>query len=153
MVLMISCLLLTGCGILKGEVVTVNPLPDTTMENLTDAILSVSLEKGDAYVDDTGKMQMDLQIYSLLYPSDVPNHKWRPDIPAFPGCCFGSEHIPSSGSYSPGSGPFPCHSATTLRCPRAPGNGRALPARRCPASISLSPWPGYRRNTLPPARN
>ena len=42
MVLMISCLLLTGCGILKGEVVTVNPLPDTTMENLTDAILSVS---------------------------------------------------------------------------------------------------------------
>ena len=65
MVLMISCLLLTGCGILKGEVVTVNPLPDTTMENLTDAILSVSLEKGDAYVDDTGKMQMDLQIYNF----------------------------------------------------------------------------------------
>ena len=65
LVLMISCLLLTGCGILKGEVVTVNPLPDTTMENLTDAILSVSLEEGDAYVDDTGKMQMDLQIYSF----------------------------------------------------------------------------------------
>ena len=65
LVLMISCLLLTGCGILKGEVVTVNPLPDTTMENLADAILSVSLEKGDAYVDDTGKMQMDLQIYSF----------------------------------------------------------------------------------------
>lgn len=63
--LMIACLLLTGCGILKGEVVTVNPLPDTTMENLADAILSVSLEKGDAYVDDTGKMQMDLQIYSF----------------------------------------------------------------------------------------
>ena len=43
---------------------TVYPLPDTTMENLTDAILSVSLEEGDAYVDDTGKMQMDLKIYS-----------------------------------------------------------------------------------------
>ena len=40
------------------------PLPDTTMENLTDAILSVSLAEGDAYVDDTGKMQMALKIYS-----------------------------------------------------------------------------------------
>ena len=40
------------------------PLPDTTMENLTDAILAVSLEEGGAYVDDTGKMQMDLKIYS-----------------------------------------------------------------------------------------
>ena len=43
---------------------TVQPLPDTTMDNLTDAILSVSLEEGGAYVDDTGKMQMDLKIYS-----------------------------------------------------------------------------------------
>ena len=34
------------------------------MENLTDAILSVSLEEGDAYVDDTGKMQMDVKIYT-----------------------------------------------------------------------------------------
>lgn len=40
------------------------PLPDTTMENLTDAILSISLAEGDAYVDDTGKMQMDLKVYS-----------------------------------------------------------------------------------------
>ena len=40
------------------------PLPDMTMENLTDSILSVSLAEGDAYVDDTGKMQMDLKIYS-----------------------------------------------------------------------------------------
>ena len=43
---------------------TISPLPDTTMENLTDAILSVSLEEGGAYVDDTGKMQMDLKIYT-----------------------------------------------------------------------------------------
>ena len=43
---------------------TVKPLPDTTMDNLTDGIFSVSLEKGDAYVDDTGKMQMELKIYS-----------------------------------------------------------------------------------------
>ena len=42
----------------------INPLPDTTMENLTDAILSVSLDEGNAYVDDHGRMQMDLTIYS-----------------------------------------------------------------------------------------
>lgn len=40
------------------------PLPDTTMENLTDAILAVSLEEGGAYVDDEGVMQMNLKIYS-----------------------------------------------------------------------------------------
>ena len=43
---------------------TVYSLPDTTMENLTDAILSVSLAEGDAYVDDTGKMQMKVKIYT-----------------------------------------------------------------------------------------
>ena len=43
---------------------TIYPLSDTTMENLSDAILSVSLEEGDAYVDDTGIMQMDVKIYS-----------------------------------------------------------------------------------------
>ena len=46
------------------EAAVINPLPDTTMDNLTDAILSVSLEKGDAYVDDEGKLQMDVKIYS-----------------------------------------------------------------------------------------
>ena len=40
------------------------PLPDTTMDNLSDAIVAVSLEADDAYVDDTGAMQMDLKIYS-----------------------------------------------------------------------------------------
>lgn len=93
MLMMVAlCLLLAGCGQSKQDAadaevpeqpaveteaeqessgnteeaaaVTVQPLPDTTMENLTDAILSVSLEEGDAYVDDTGKMQMDLKIYS-----------------------------------------------------------------------------------------
>ena len=44
--------------------VTIYPLPDYTMDNLSDAILSVSLEEGSAYVDDTGKMQMDLIIYT-----------------------------------------------------------------------------------------
>jgi hypothetical protein len=34
------------------------------MDNLSDAILSISLEEGDAYVDDTGKMQMDVTVYT-----------------------------------------------------------------------------------------
>ena len=84
------CLLLAGCGKSAEDVtadtetpenveveqeapvvtekeepaVTIQPLPDDTMGNLTDAILSVSLEEGDAYVDDTGKMQMDVKIYT-----------------------------------------------------------------------------------------
>ena len=76
------CFLLTGCGNKAAEtevtepsptttvteqataVSTIYPLPDSTMDNLSDTILSVSLEEGDAYVDDTGKMQMDLKIYS-----------------------------------------------------------------------------------------
>ena len=65
MIMMMICLLLTGCGNVQEETgATVSPLPDTTMENLTDAILSVSLEEGDAYVDDTGKMQMDVKVYT-----------------------------------------------------------------------------------------
>ena len=48
----------------KEESRKISPLPDTTMENLTDAILSISLEEGNAYVDDHGRMQMDLKIYT-----------------------------------------------------------------------------------------
>ena len=40
------------------------PLPDTTMDDLSNATLAISLEEGDAYVDDTGKMQMDIKVYS-----------------------------------------------------------------------------------------
>ena len=90
---MVFCLLLTGCAASqKGngeneipsdiaaskamvssdtdsteqpeETHTITPLPDTTMENLTDAIFSVSLDEGNAYVDDNGRMQMDLKIYT-----------------------------------------------------------------------------------------
>ena len=71
---LILCLLLAGCADSQPEATeaptpteagrTVCPLPDTTMDNLTDAILSVSLEEGDAYVDDTGIMRMDLKIWS-----------------------------------------------------------------------------------------
>ena len=76
---MLLGLMLTGCGNAADNsekqetsvqeeteeaAVVVSPLEDTTMENLTDAILSVSLEEGGAYVDDTGVMQMDLKIYT-----------------------------------------------------------------------------------------
>ena len=58
-------LLLAGCASAQTDPAQkISPLPDATMENLTDAILSVSLAEGDAYVDETGKMQMDLKIYS-----------------------------------------------------------------------------------------
>ena len=80
--IMACCLFMAGCttvekpdtGVQKpveetvvtdeAQAQTITPLPDTTMENLTDAILSVSLEEGDAYVDDQGIMQMDLKIYT-----------------------------------------------------------------------------------------
>ena len=63
--LIASCILLTGCADPQTEETnTITPLPDTTMDNLSDAILSISLEDGDAYVDDSGIMQMDLKIYT-----------------------------------------------------------------------------------------
>lgn len=43
---------------------TILPLPDTTMENLSDAILNVSFEKENVYVDDEGILQMDVTIYT-----------------------------------------------------------------------------------------
>ena len=67
------CLILSGCSTETTpvsteesiqDVATINPILDKTMENLTDTILYVSLEEGDAYVDDSGIMQMDLEIYS-----------------------------------------------------------------------------------------
>lgn len=82
LVLTIAASLLTGCGngsTAAGTPETLSttasteqsapaskiyPLPDTTMANLADAILSISLEEGDAYVDNTGKMQMDVTIYT-----------------------------------------------------------------------------------------
>ena len=48
----------------KETVRKILPLPDTTMENLTDAILAVSLEAGGAYVDENGNMQMAVTVYT-----------------------------------------------------------------------------------------
>ena len=39
-------------------------LPDHTMDNLSDAILSISLEEGNVSVDSTGEMQMNVTIYT-----------------------------------------------------------------------------------------
>lgn len=48
---------------ITGDIIS--PLPETLdINNLDDCMVSVSLEKGDAYVDDTGKMQMKLKVYS-----------------------------------------------------------------------------------------
>ena len=88
--LTVLCLMLAGCSEPKTEATTaaateattaateaataatekveegkkIAPLADSTMENLDDAILAVSLEEGGAYVDDDGRMQMDVKIYS-----------------------------------------------------------------------------------------
>ena len=43
---------------------TVIPLPDMTIENLDDSIVAISLEAGDAYVDENGTMQMAVTVYS-----------------------------------------------------------------------------------------
>ena len=78
----VLCLLLAGCA--KAEIEsgkTICPLPDTTMENLEDAILAVSLEKGDAYVDDTGKSPRGLaQTRPMCYSvnKDTPLKRKEP---------------------------------------------------------------------------
>ena len=43
---------------------TIRPLPDTTMDNLHDSIISIALKSGGAYADETGKLHMELEIYS-----------------------------------------------------------------------------------------
>ena len=59
---------LIGCGSQKEEEVsgnTIKPLPATVdMNNLDNCTVAVSLEEGDAYVDDEGAMQMDVTVYA-----------------------------------------------------------------------------------------
>lgn len=71
---LVAGLLLTGCAASQEPTVestapttakkTIQPLPNTTTGDVTDAILAVSLEEGDAYADDQGIMQMDLTVYA-----------------------------------------------------------------------------------------
>lgn len=83
--ILVLCMVLAGCsnsqaddpetetvetvasGINSGNedaAVTVYPLPDSTMDNIDNSTFAISLEKGDAYVDDTGIMRMDVKVYS-----------------------------------------------------------------------------------------
>ena len=69
------CTLLIGCGNGAESVVenvegsvevqnTISPLPATVdINNLDNCTVPVSFEQGDAYVDDTGAMQLDVTVY------------------------------------------------------------------------------------------
>lgn len=46
------------------DTATVYPLPDSTMDTLDNGTMAISLAEGDAYLDDTGVMQMKVTIYT-----------------------------------------------------------------------------------------
>ena len=48
----------------EQTVSTIRLLPDTATENMMGSVLSISLEEGGAYVGGTGKIQMDMKIYT-----------------------------------------------------------------------------------------
>lgn len=67
--LILSIGLFAGCNSQTGKeennAKVINPLPETLDVNALDnCTVAVSLEKGDAYVDDNGKMVMNLTVYS-----------------------------------------------------------------------------------------
>lgn len=47
-----------------ASAVTIYPLPDSTMDTLDNATIAISLEEGDAYVDDAGIMRMNVKVYT-----------------------------------------------------------------------------------------
>lgn len=67
--LILSVGLFAGCNSQTGKeennAKVINPLPETLDVNALDnCTVAVSLEKGDVYVDDNGKMVMNLTVYS-----------------------------------------------------------------------------------------
>ena len=67
--LILSVGLIAGCNSQTGKeennAKVINPLPETLYVNaLYNCTYAVSLEKGDVYVDDNGKMVMNLTVYS-----------------------------------------------------------------------------------------
>ena len=51
--------------IVENETKTVYPLPETIdVNNLDNCTVSVSFEKGDVYVDDSGKAVIDMTVYT-----------------------------------------------------------------------------------------
>ena len=54
-----------ACTTEKEEQNVIHPLPETLdINNLEDCTVSISLEKGNAYVDDSGVMVMKVKVYS-----------------------------------------------------------------------------------------
>ena len=89
-ILLMICCMFTACGSQNDTVtdapeqtenaegVVISPLPTTLdMNALDNCTLAVSFEKGDAYVDDTGAMQLDVTVYTYdLYDMvDIANLK------------------------------------------------------------------------------
>ena len=77
LVLLMICCMCTACGA-KEEAAKIVPLPTTIeMNALDNCTLAVSFEEGDAYVDDTGAMQLDVTVYTYdLYDMvDISNLK------------------------------------------------------------------------------
>ena len=67
--LILSVGLIAGCNSQTGKEANnakvISPLPETLDVNALDnCTVAVSLEKGNAYVDDSGKMVMDVTVYS-----------------------------------------------------------------------------------------
>ena len=68
--LILSLGLFTGCKTetlseTVAESKVISPLPESLdINNLNDCTVAISLEKGDAYVDDSGKMVMKLKVYT-----------------------------------------------------------------------------------------
>ena len=65
--LLMICGMFTACGTEEPAVegAKIVPLPETIdMNALDNCTLAVSFEEGDAYVDDTGKMQLDVTVYT-----------------------------------------------------------------------------------------
>lgn len=49
----------------SSEVKTVSPLPSSIdLDHLTDCTIAVSFQEGDAFVDDTGAMQLKVKVYT-----------------------------------------------------------------------------------------
>lgn len=68
--ILVFCLVLfSGCGAKtdfnESKINIVHPLEETLdVNNLTDCTVAISLEKGNVYIDDAGKMQMKVKVFT-----------------------------------------------------------------------------------------
>ena len=66
-VILVACIcFLVGCNSqVEDNTKVINPLPETLdINELDNCTVAVSLDKGDAKVSDSGKMEMDVTVYS-----------------------------------------------------------------------------------------